>query len=180
MMTLDRLFCPRGVAVVGSTTPGKIGYELVKQIVDGGFEHVYAVNPKGQGACGAPGYASIAQHRGPGRRGCRSPLPPPTVPAVLEDCGAAGIHAAVVITSGFSEVGNKTGEEEIQRIARRHGIRMVGPNCAGVVNTHHQPVRLSGDTAAGRRTCRSSRRAVPSVGPCCRGRKNRVSASPSS
>jgi acyl-CoA synthetase (NDP forming) len=59
--TLDRLFSPRAVAVVGSTTPGKIGYELIKQIIDGGFEHVFAVNPKAQGACGAPGCAAIGE-----------------------------------------------------------------------------------------------------------------------
>ena len=57
---------------------------------------------------------------------------------VLEECGAAGVHAVVVITSGFSEVGNQAGEAEIQQIARRHGIRIVGPNCAGIVNTHHK------------------------------------------
>jgi acyl-CoA synthetase (NDP forming) len=136
-MTLDRLFCPRGVAVVGSTTPGKIGYELIKQIVDGGFEHVYAVNPKAQGACGAPGCASIGAIDEPVDLVVVA-APAVAVPDVLEQCGGAGIQAAVVITSGFSEVGNQAGETQIKEIARRHGIRMVGPNCAGIVNTHHK------------------------------------------
>jgi acetyltransferase len=135
-MTLDLLFSPRGVAVVGSTTPGKIGYELVKQIVDGGFEQVFAVNPKAQGACGAPGFASLCEIDGQIDLAVIA-APAATVPAVLEDCGTAGIRAVVVITSGFSEIGNQDGEAEIQRIARSHGIRMVGPNCAGIVNTHH-------------------------------------------
>jgi acyl-CoA synthetase (NDP forming) len=136
-MTLDRLFNPRGVAVVGSTTPGKIGYELIKQIVDGGFECVYAVNPKAQGACGAPGCASLGAIDDPVDLVVVA-APAVAVPDVLEECGGAGIHAAVVITSGFSEVGNQAGEANIQEIARRHGIRMVGPNCAGIVNTHRK------------------------------------------
>jgi acetyltransferase len=135
--TLDGLFSPRAVAVVGSATPGKIGYQLVKQIVDGGFEHVYAVNPKAQGACGAPGCATIGAIGEPIDLVVVA-APAAVVPGVLEECGAAGVHAAVVITSGFSEVGNQAGEVEIKRIARRHGIRMVGPNCAGIVNTHHR------------------------------------------
>jgi acyl-CoA synthetase (NDP forming) len=135
--TLDRLFSPRAVAVVGSATPGKIGYQLVKQIVDGGFEHVYAVNPKSQGACGASGCATIAAIGEPVDLVVVA-APAAVVPGVLEECGAAGVHAVVVITSGFSEVGNQAGEAEIKRIARRHGIRMVGPNCAGIVNTHHR------------------------------------------
>jgi acyl-CoA synthetase (NDP forming) len=134
---IHKLFYPRGVAVVGSTAEGKIGHELIRQIVDGGFEAVYAINPKAQGAFGVPGFSAADQ--------IREPLdlvivasPGPTVPAVLEDCGKIGIQAAVVISSGFSEVGNKAGEEEIRRISRKYGMRVVGPNCAGIVNTHHK------------------------------------------
>jgi acetate---CoA ligase (ADP-forming) len=133
---IHNLFYPRGVAVVGSTAEGKIGYELVRQIVAGGFPNVYAVNPKAQGAFGIPGFVAVT--------GIQQPVdlaiiasPGPTVPAVLEDCGKAGIRAVVVISSGFSEVGNKAGEEEIRRMAREYGMRVVGPNCAGIVNTHH-------------------------------------------
>jgi acetyltransferase len=56
---------------------------------------------------------------------------------VLEDCGGAGIGAAVIITAGFSEVGNEAGEAELAEVAERHGIRIVGPNCAGIINTRH-------------------------------------------
>ena len=57
---------------------------------------------------------------------------------MLEECGQAGIKAAVVISSGFGEMGNKAGEEEIKTIAARYGIRIVGPNCAGIINTAHR------------------------------------------
>ena len=136
-MQIHKLFYPRAVAVVGSTGEGKIGYQLIRQVVEGGFQDVVAVNPKAQGAFGVPGFSSVTQVKRPLDLAIIA-SPGPTVPAVLEDCGQIGIQAAVVISSGFSEVGNKAGEEEIGRIARRYGMRVVGPNCAGIVNTHHK------------------------------------------
>jgi acyl-CoA synthetase (NDP forming) len=134
---IHKLFCPRGVAVVGSTAEGKIGYELIRQIVDGGFQDIYSVNPKAQGAFGVPGFSAVTQIKQPVDLAIIA-SPGPTVPGVLEECGQTGIQAVVVISSGFSEVGNKAGEQEIMRVARRYGMRIVGPNCAGIVNTHHK------------------------------------------
>ncbi len=116
---------------------GKIGYELIRQIVDGGFQEIYAVNPKAQGAFGVPGFSAVTQIKQPVDLAIIA-SPGPTVPGVLEECGQIGIQAVVVISSGFSEVGNKAGEQEIMRVARRYGMRIVGPNCAGIVNTHHK------------------------------------------
>jgi acetyltransferase len=124
------------VAVVGSTAEGKIAHQLIRQIADGGFSHVYAVNPKAQGVFGAPGFTTVSEIGRPVDLAVIA-SPGQTVPAVLEDCGQSGIRAAVVISSGFSEVGNKAGEQEIKRVACQYGIRVVGPNCAGVINTHH-------------------------------------------
>ncbi|MBN1314510.1 MAG: acetate--CoA ligase family protein, partial [Anaerolineales bacterium] len=62
---------------------------------------------------------------------------PATVPVVLQDCGRAGVQAAVIITAGFSEIGNRDDEKAILEIARENKIRFIGPNCAGLVNTHH-------------------------------------------
>lgn len=135
-MSIESLFYPRGVAVVGSTSEGKIGYELIRQILDGGYREVFAVNPKAQGAFSAPGYDAVAEIGWPVDLAVIV-SPTPTVPGVLKDCGLAGVQAAVVITAGFSEVGNHAGEEQIKHVADRHGIRFVGPNCAGIVNTHH-------------------------------------------
>jgi acyl-CoA synthetase (NDP forming) len=134
---IHNLFCPRGVAVVGSTAEGKIGYELIRQILDGGFPGVFAINPKAQGAFGVPGFRAVSEIGRPVDLAVIA-SPGPTVPAVLEDCGQVGIQAVVVISSGFSEVGNEAGEEEIRRIACRYRMRVVGPNCAGIVNTHHK------------------------------------------
>lgn len=137
-MSFDSLFFPRGVAVIGSMSPGKLGYVLLKQLIDGGFEGgLYAVNPKGQGALDKPGYATVASIGKPVDLAVIV-SPSASVPAVLDDCGKAGVGAAVVITSGFSEMGNKAGEAEVLAAARRNNIRIVGPNCAGIVCTSHK------------------------------------------
>ena len=136
-MSLDKLFHPRGVAVIGSASPGKIGYELIKQIVEGGYKHVYAVNPKGQGAHGVSGYSAVADIDHPVDLAVIA-SPAPTVTEVLEDCGKAGVKTAVIITAGFSEVGNHAEEEEIVQVAKRNGIRFCGPNCAGIIDTNYR------------------------------------------
>jgi len=140
---LERLFYPRGVAVIGSASEGKLGYELIRQMRDGGYGQasghgrLFAVNPKAEGALGAPGFDAVA------RIGLPVDLaviasPPSTVPAVLTDCGEAGVAAAAIITAGFSEIGNDEAEREVAEAARRAGVRFVGPNCAGIVNTAHR------------------------------------------
>ncbi|MEA3339430.1 MAG: acetate--CoA ligase family protein [Chloroflexota bacterium] len=135
-MSIKSLFYPRGVAVVGSTSEGKIGWELIRKILAGGYERIFAVNPKAQGAFDVPGYDAVTRI---GRPVDMAVIvsPPSTVPAVLEDCGRAGVRAAVIITAGFSEVGNDAGEAEIKRVAEQHSIRFIGPNCAGLINTAH-------------------------------------------
>ena len=133
-MSIKDLFYPRGVAVIGSTSEGKLGWELIRQMLDGGYRDIYAVNPKAQGAFLAPGYPSVLEIERPVDMAVIV-SPPATVPGVLADCGKAGVGAATIITAGFSEIGNDAGEAEIQRVARQYGIRFVGPNCAGLVNT---------------------------------------------
>jgi acetate---CoA ligase (ADP-forming) len=135
-VTLHHLFYPRGVAVVGSTAEGKLGAQLIGQLVAGGYHPIFAVNPKAQGLDGVPGLASVAQIEAPVDLAVIV-SPPPTVAGVLDECGRAGVRAAVIITAGFSEVGDQAAEREIAAVARRHAIRFLGPNCAGIVNTHH-------------------------------------------
>ena len=142
-MTIHHLFYPRGVALVGSVAEGKIGYEVLRQILKGGYpstavsgRNLCAVNPKAQGALDVPGFASIAAIDRPVDLAVIT-SPAATVAAVLEECGQAGVKAAVIISSGFSEMGNRVGEAELVTIAARHAMRIVGPNCAGIINTAH-------------------------------------------
>jgi len=136
-MSVQALFYPRGVVVVGSTSEGRLGTELIRQLVAGGFQEVYAVNPRAQGLGSVPGFEAATQI---GRPVDLAVIvsPPATVPAVLEDCGRAGVTAAAIVTAGFGEAGNSAGEEQVLCTAQEHGIRFVGPNCAGLVNTSHQ------------------------------------------
>ena len=135
-MTLQHLFYPRNVALVGSVGEGKVGFELLRQMLRGGYANAFVVNPKAQGALDVPGYPSIAAIPAPVDLAVIS-APAATVAGVLEECGQAGVKAAVVISSGFSEMGNRAGEAELKAIAGRHAIRLVGPNCAGIINTAH-------------------------------------------
>jgi acetyltransferase len=141
LSSLERFFTPRGVAVVGSSSEGKMGYELLRQMREGSYggadERVFVVNPKAQGALGAPGYDAVAKIAAPVDLAIIA-SPPATVPAVLEDCGEAGVAAAAIITAGFSEVGDEEAEREVVEAAERSGVRFVGPNCAGIVNTAHR------------------------------------------
>lgn len=134
-MSLDRFFNPRGVAVVGSMSAGKLGYELLRQIIQGGYSgRLYAVNPRAQGALNVRAYAAVDEIDGELDLAVIA-SPAATVAETLRACGRRGVGAAVVISSGFSEVGNHAGEEELKQVARQHGIRIIGPNCAGIVST---------------------------------------------
>lgn len=134
---LEAMFSPKGVAVYGSAAPGKLANVLVHRIVEGGLKEVYAVNPKGLGVedLGVPGYTTIADVDASVDLAVIA-APAKTVAGVMEECGEKGVKAAVIISSGFSEAGNAEGEKEVMEIAKRYGIRCVGPNCAGLVNTH--------------------------------------------
>src|SRR5271157_1900475 len=133
-MDLNRFFYPRSVAIIGSMSPGKLGARLADQILDGGYSgNLAAVNPKAEGSAGIRGYDSTAAiPQTPDLALIVSPAA--TVATMLDDCGKAGIHAAVIITSGFSEAGNSTGEQEIVQVARKYSIRFIGPNCAGIAS----------------------------------------------
>ena len=137
-MSFESFFYPHAVVVNGSMSEGKLGQVLLKKIIDGGYEgKLFAVNPKAQGAFGIQGFPSVASIGEPVDLAVIV-SPASTVPSVLDDCGKAGVKAAVVITAGFSEMGNKAGEDEVLEAAKRNHIRVIGPNCAGIVCTSHK------------------------------------------
>jgi len=133
---LTPLFEPSSVAIVGaSERAGSIGAVLVANMLAAQYRGaLYAVNPKYQSVQGVPCYDAI------GKLPPRVDLavvatPPRTVPDVIEQCGRAGVRAAVVITSGFSEAGPAGAKLERAMLenARRHRLRLVGPNCLGLM-----------------------------------------------
>ena len=136
MSALNSLLYPTTVAVVGSASAGKLGAVLAQRIENGGFRKLCCVNPKGQGIGEIPGYRSFAEIGAPVDMMIVA-SPAATVPDTFRDAKRAGVKAAVVISSGFSEAGNHELEQALKAAAAETGIRYVGPNCAGIVNTAH-------------------------------------------
>src|SRR5262245_13173477 len=150
--TLDAIFRPRSVAVIGaSRTPQTIGREILSNLVALGFEGpVYPVNPNASSIGSIRCYPAIEKVPGPVDLAIVT-VPRDGVLPVVNACGRRGVKGLVVITAGFREVGREGAalEKKLETAVRRHGMRMVGPNCMGVVNTD-PAVRLNGTFAAAR------------------------------
>jgi acyl-CoA synthetase (NDP forming)/GNAT superfamily N-acetyltransferase len=134
--SLRPLLTPRVVAVAGAgRTPGGIGRATLQAMTEYGFTgSLYAVNPHATDIAGVPAFPTIAAI--PERVDLVVvAVPAAAVPALLADAAASGVRGAVILTAGFDEVGGGQSQADLVRLARRHGIRIVGPNCLGVLNT---------------------------------------------
>lgn len=133
---LTPLFSPRSVAVFGaSDTPDAIGQIVFHNMLEGGYKgRLYAINPKRKQVQGQPCYAGIAEIEAPIDLVVIA-TPPATVPDIIEACGQHGVKAAVIISAGFAETGpaGQALEREVLDRALHHGIRLIGPNCLGVM-----------------------------------------------
>jgi acetyltransferase len=128
------------VAVIGaSTSPDKLGHEILKNILDGGYQGaVYPINPKADTILDLPCHTNVKELQEPPDLAVLI-IPARFVPQAIQDCGEKGVKGAVIITGGFSEAGAE-GEELQQQtteVARKFGVRLIGPNCQGVNNPHH-------------------------------------------
>lgn len=136
---LEAFFLPSSVAVIGaSRDPEKLGYAVLANLKNGGFPGaLYPVNPKADEILGLRAYPTVLDIPDPVDLAVIV-IPYPLVPAALEQCGQKGVPAAVVISAGFREAGREGLERELElvQIARRYGIRIIGPNCLGVIDTH--------------------------------------------
>jgi acetyltransferase len=133
---LSALFEPRSVALIGaSERPGKVGTVLLDNLLAGGFAGtVFAVNPNYASVRGVACVPSVSRIAAAVDLALIA-TPAPTVPGLIEECGVAGIRAAVVITAGFGELGagGKALEAAVLEKARLHGVRLLGPNCLGIM-----------------------------------------------
>ncbi len=135
-MSLDFFFYPRGVAVFGSFRKGAIAYEILRNIVEGGFEgKIIPVNPKGGSVEVAGRVFEIRERLDEPVDTAIIAIPAKFVPGLIDEIGPL-IKGAVVISAGFSEVGNADLERELVEKARKHGVRLIGPNCAGIFGVH--------------------------------------------
>ncbi len=136
--SLDAVFRPQSVAVIGaSRTPGTVGYMIIDNLLRHGFTGaVWPVNPKAQAVHGVPANPSVLDIPKEIDLAVIA-VPKDYVAGVAEQCGQKGVRALIVITAGFKEVGGAGRERELAllEIARRYGMRIIGPNCLGVINS---------------------------------------------
>lgn len=140
-MSLQTFFNPKSVAIIGaSRQKGKVGYEILTNMIAGGYGgKIFPVNRKAdliEGLRCYPDLASIGE----------TPdlviiiVPAKFVPGIMEECAKVHVRSVIIITAGFKEVGpeGRRLEEEVMRIARRTGIRFIGPNCLGLIAPSHK------------------------------------------
>jgi acetate---CoA ligase (ADP-forming) len=136
---LTPFFAPRGVLLVGAShDPTKLGYGLARNLVQSNYQGaVHFVNPKGGNLLGRPLHTRIADTPDPVDLAILL-IPAPSVPAALGECGERGIHAAIIGAGGFRETGPDGAalEAECLRVARAYEMRLMGPNCIGLLDTH--------------------------------------------
>lgn len=136
---IENFFNPKSIAVVGaSRTPGKVGYDILKNIIQYGYEGaVYPINPGADELLGKKAYPSILEV--PEKVDLAViVVPSKSVIEVIEQCGNKNIDAAIVITAGFKESGLEGAKLEngLVKKAKEVGVRFIGPNCLGVIDTH--------------------------------------------
>ncbi|HUO43080.1 MAG TPA: CoA-binding protein, partial [Methylomirabilota bacterium] len=135
--SLESFFKAKSVAVIGaSVTPGKIGHEVLRNISQ--YEYrgkVYAINPKSDTILGVKCYPSILQIPDDVDLAVLTTQADLT-PLLMEQCGLKRVKAVVIVSGGFKEAGNNNLEKDTVSIARRFGIRIIGPNCIGVFDGH--------------------------------------------
>ncbi len=137
MRDLDPIFSPKSVAVVGaSTSKGKVGHDIFVNILKGGFQGtLYPVNPKAKAISSVRAYPTIADLP-------EAPdlamiiLPPKLAVNAVQDAIAKGVKGIVIVSAGFKEVGGEglEMEKKIVELCREANVRLVGPNCLGVIN----------------------------------------------
>ncbi len=142
--SVARLLAPQSVAVIGAgRDPDGLGHRVVANLVAEGFRGpVYPVNPAADEVAGLPAVASVLDVPAPLDQAVIA-LPAPLVVDAVVECARARVHSLVIVSSGFRDAGPEgaAAEHELVSLARRYGMRVVGPNCLGVLNTDPE-VRL--------------------------------------
>ncbi|CAG0904624.1 unnamed protein product [Cyprideis torosa] len=135
---MELFFKPRSVAIVGASgKPGKLGYVIVKNIADSDFAgQVYPVNPKSNEILGYKVHKSVTEIPGEVDLVVTALPTPKLTVATVKECADKGVKAIIIESAGFAEMGGegKVLQQQIQDIAQKNGIRIMGPNCSGIVS----------------------------------------------
>lgn len=138
--SLRPFFEPGSVAVIGaSRTPGKGGYNIIENLLRLGYPgKIYPVNPRARQILGLPSYPKLKSTPEPPELALIV-LPPALVLRSLEECIVTGVNAVIIESAGFSEIDESGAqlEKQIARIAEQTGIRIMGPNSVGTINTEN-------------------------------------------
>ncbi len=131
---MQSFFSPSAVAIVGaSSKPGKIGYEIVKNVSASHKGSIFPVNPTQSEILGWKCYSRISAIQQPVDLAIVV-VPPEVSVSVVEECGQHGVGSVVVVSGGFRESGNTQLQEKLVTIAKKYGVRIIGPNCIGIFN----------------------------------------------
>lgn len=132
---MDFFFNPASVAVIGaSTKPGKIGYEIVRSLMDSEFGgNIYPIHKRGENIAGTKTYTSISDVPSDVDLAVVA-LPSKAIPEAVRDCGKVGVKGVVIVSGGFKELSAEGAsyEKEAVELAMENDIRIIGPNCVGV------------------------------------------------
>ena len=141
LAAMNRIMKPNAVAVIGaSAETGKIGNSVMRNLVNGGYSGaIYPINPKAEEILDRKVFRSITDVPGPVDVAIFA-VPAKFVPQALEEAGQKGVAGAILIPSGFGETGNQELQDEVLAIARKHGVRILGPNIYGY---YYTPEHLS-------------------------------------
>src|SRR3954467_2416811 len=134
---MNRIMKPKSVAVIGaSAETGKIGNSVMKNLINGGYKgEIYPIHPKADEIMGKKVYKSVKDVPGEVDIAVFA-IPASLVAGALVECGEKKVVGAILIPSGYAETGNMKGQEEIQAIGQKYGIRLMGPNIYGFYYTH--------------------------------------------
>jgi len=139
LRNLDPLLNPRAIALIGATDrEGSVGQALMRNLILGKSERrIHFVNPRRESAMGEKCYPSVGDVPEQVDLAIVA-TPAETVPQIVEDCGQAGVAAMVIISAGFREAGEsgRKIEEEIAATRAKYGMRILGPNCLGIIRPH--------------------------------------------
>ena len=136
LTAMKRIMKPKALAVIGaSNEEGKIGNSVMKNLLNGGYQGtIYPINPKADEVVGKKAYKSIKDVPAEVDVAVFA-VPAKFVAGALEECGEKGVAGAILIPSGFAETGNQEMQDEVVTIARKHGVRILGPNIYGYYYT---------------------------------------------
>lgn len=146
---MEALVSPKSIAVVGATNrPGSIGLSIFRNLIEAPYQGIlYPVNRKARSVQGVKAYPTLSDI--PDNVDMAVIIVPADhVPSTVEEASKKGVRACTVITAGFKEVGGDglRRENELKALASVHGIRLLGPNCLGIINTHND-VRMNASFA---------------------------------